>query len=272
MIKELHQQWQAKVAILLFLVLTSWWIYGLQNPNFYQTRYFGDFPSIYGLMALWGAIWGVAIAKKWGGFSSIVGKALIMFSLGLFAQVFGQITYAYLSFYKNIEVPYPSIGDIGYFGSIPLYIYGVILLAQASAVKIKLQSLMSIIQAVIIPLIMLTIGYFLFLREYQFDWSNPIKIFLDFGYPLGQAIYISLTIVTYLLSRGILGGLMKNTVLFILFALSIQFFSDYTFLYQSNTGIWQVGGINDYMYLVSYFVMTLALMRFELVYKKLKQE
>ena len=52
---------------------------------------------------------------------------------------------------------------------------------------------------------------------------------------------------------------MKNKILFVLFALVIQFLCDYTFLYQSSKGIWQVGGVNDYMYLVAYFVMTLAL-------------
>ena len=142
----------------------------------------------------------------------------------------------------------------------PLYTYGVLLLAQASGVKIKLQSYGSKVQAIFIPIIMLVIGYMLFLQGYKFDWSNPIKIFLDFGYPLGQAIYVSIALLTYFLSKGMLGGVMKNRILFIVFALVIQFLSDYTFLYQSNRGLYQVGGINDYMYLVAYFLMTFALL------------
>jgi hypothetical protein len=270
--KVVHKEWHAKAAILLFLLLTGYWIFGLQNPAAYETRFFGDFPSIYGVMALWGGFWGVVIANKWGGLKSIMGKAMLMFSLGLFAQVFGQLAYAYIAFFKNAEVPYPSIGDVGYFGSIPLYIFGVLLLAQASAVKIGLQSFGSKLQALLIPLVMLGAGSFLFLQDYSFDWSNPLKIFLDFGYPLGQAIYISLAILTYLLSRGVLGGVMKNKILFIIFALCIQFLADYTFLYQSSRGIWQVGGINDFMYLIAYFIMTLALIQFETLFKELKHE
>ena len=89
---------------------------------------------------------------------------------------------------------------------------------------------------------MLAVGYFLFLQGYEFDWSDPLKVFLDFGYPFGQAIYVSIAILTYLLSRGILGGIMKGKILFILFALCMQFLSDYTFLYQSSKGTWSVGG------------------------------
>ena len=270
MIETIKKEWQVKVAVVLLLALTVWWGVGLLHPDTYSTRYFGDYPSIYGVMALWGGFWGFSISKHWGGMKSVMGKAIIMFSLGLFAQEVGQIIYAYYSFVEHIAVPYPSLGDIGYFGSIPLYIYGVYLLAKASGATIKLQSYRHRIPAILIPLIMLALGYILFLQTYEFDFSNPIKIFLDFGYPFGQKIYISLAIVTYLLSKGVLGGVMKNRILFILFALFIQFLSDFTFLYQSSRGTWSVGGINDFMYLCAYFLMTLSLLQLATVLRKLK--
>lgn len=272
MIEAIKKEWQAKVAIFLFLLFTGWWAvnnFVIGNENIkYDT--FLDFGGVYGLMALWGASWGILIAQKWGGFKTVIGRGLLMFSFGLLAQEFGQLSYAlYYDFFKT-PGPYPSLGDIGFFGSIPLYIYGIILFAKASGVSIGLKTFESKLQAIILPFIVVVIGYFLFLQGYQFDWSNPIKIFLDFGYPFFQAIYVSLAILTYLLSKGVLGGVMKNRILFILFALCIQFFSDYTFLYQSSKGMWSVGGINDYMYFVSYFLMTLALLQFDVVYKKLK--
>jgi hypothetical protein len=272
MVETIKKEWQAKIAILIFLLLTIWWFLSPSFQNPHGQRFFGDFPSIYGVLALCGACWGISISQKWGGVKSILGKAIIMFSLGLLGQVFGQVVYAYYAFYQHIAVPYPSLGDIGYFGSIPLYIYGVLLLAQASGVKIRLKSFRNQIQAVIIPILMLCIGYFLFLKGYKFDFGNPIKIFLDFGYPFGQAIYISLALLTYLLSKGILGGIMKSKILFILFALFIQFLSDYTFLYQSSNGTWVAGGINDYMYLFAYLLMTLGILQFETVLSKLRSK
>lgn len=273
MIETIEEEWKAKIAVLIFAILTLWWIinnFVIGNQNVAYDNFF-DFSEVYGYMAVLGGIWGIIIAHKWGGFGSIVGKALTMFSFGLFAQEFGQLAYAWYNDIYKVPGPYPSLGDVGFFGSIIFYMYGVTLLAQASGVKIRLQSFASKIQAILIPVLMLGTGYYLFLQGYTFDWSSPLKIFLDFGYPLGQAIYVSLAILTYLLSRGVLGGIMKSKILFILFALVIQFLCDYTFLYQSSKGIWHVGEINDYMYLVAYFVMALALIQFETVFKNLKQ-
>lgn len=270
MLETLKKRWQAQVAILLFFILTLWCIVCIYALGSESKRFFGDFASIYGVMALFGAICGISISFKWGGLRSVMGKAILLFSLGLLAQEFGQLTYAYFSFFKHIDVPYPSLGDIGYFGSIPLYILGVIYLSKASGVKISTSSLVSKLQAIIIPIIMLAVGYVLFLQDYTFDPVSPLRTVLDFGYPLGQAVYISLAILTYLLSKHVLGGIMKNKILFILFALCVQFLCDYTFLYQSSRGTWAAGGVNDYMYLVAYFLMTIGLIQFGIVLSKLK--
>lgn len=274
MIETIKKETGAKIITIIFFLLSIWWLVNNLIVGNKNIRYdnFIDFGGVYGIVALLGGIWGIRIAIKWGGIKSVMGKAIFMFSLGLFAQEFGQIAYAlYNDIYKT-PGPYPSLGDIGFFGSIPLYIYGTLLLAKASGAKIKLQSFTHKIQAVLIPLGMLVIAYFFFLQGYEFDWTNPIKVFLDFGYPMGQAIYISIALLTYLLSRGILGGIMKGRILFILFALFIQFLSDYTFLYQSSRGTWHVGEINDYMYLVAYFLMTLGLLQLNTVFEKLRNK
>ena len=268
MLETIKKQWQAKFAIGLLALLTVWYFI---SPSLNGSeRFFGDFPSIYAVMALWGGIWGFSISREWGFTKSIMGKAILFFSLGLFAQVFGQVVYAYYSFFQGIEIPYPSLGDLGYFGSIPLYIYAVYLLAKASGVKIGLRSATNKILLVLVPLVMLGVGYFLFLREYSIDWSDPIRVFLDFGYPLGQAIYIAMAILTYSLSRGVLGGIMKPKILFFLFALVVQFLADYVFLIQAYYGSWGAGGFNDYMYLLAYFFMTLAILQLKTVRDKLQ--
>lgn len=256
-------------AIFLFLIFTIWWLFifasGEQSSISNQL-----FSASYGLMALYGAIFGIFISMVWGGFRSLMGRAILMFSFGLLAQEFGQIAYSYYLYFLDIEIPYPSLGDIGYFGSILLYIYGVILIGKISGVKVSISSYKAKIQAFIIPLLMLALGYYLFLKEYQFDWMNPLKIILDFGYPLGQAIYISIAILAFLLSRGLLGGIMKSKILFILFALFVQFLADYTFLYQASQGTVYAGGLNDYIYLVAYLLMTLAILQLKTVLHSLK--
>lgn len=272
MVETIKKEWQAKGAILFFLLLTAWWCLNnfLIGNSIIKYDGFFDFGEFYGLMAVWGGIWGILISFKWGGIKTVIGKGILMFSLGLLLQEFGQLSYAwYYDFFKT-PGPYPSLGDMGYFGSVLLYILGILYLAKASGVKVGLQSFEKKVQAVIIPLIILGLGYYLFLQGYSVNWNDPIKTFLDFGYPLFQAVYVSLAILTYLLSKEILGGVMKKCILFILLALCIQFLCDYTFLYQSSKGLYKVGEINDYMYFFSYFLMTLALLQFDTVFKKLK--
>ena len=270
MVSDAKINWYLVITTIVFVLLTGWWLAQPYIQSIYSQRFFGDFPSIYAVMALLGAIFGIKISKNWGGTQSLIGKALIMFSLGLLAQVFGQLAYAYYSFFMKIEVPYPSLGDAGYFGSIPLYIVGTWYLAKASGVSVSLKSFRNKIQALLFPLLMLGLSYYFFLKQYEFDWSKSITILFDFGYPFGQAIYISIALLIVYLTRSILGGVMRNRVLFILFALVVQYSADFTFLYQVSRGIWKVGEINDYMYLVAYVLMTLALIEFNVAKVKSK--
>ncbi len=269
MIETIKMRWEAKIAIVLFIFLTIWWLI-LQFPQTHSDILNSWFGASYGILALLGAICGFVIAHKWGGIKSVFGKALTMFAFGLLLQEFGQLAYFYYFFILHIPVPYPSIGDIGYFGSIPFYAYGTLLLAKTAGVK--LNDFRHKLFALFLPMVMLIGAYYLFLQGHEIDWTNPLQVFLDFGYPFGQAIYISFAIATYFLSRGVLGGIMKRKVLWILFALLAQFIADYTFLYQTSRGTWTAGQINDYMYLFAYFIMALSLIQMGMVYDQLKHK
>lgn len=263
MINVLKKQRYAQVLTGFFLFLTCWWLL-LRATTVPEDINNQIFAAVYGAVALIGALGGIMAARKWGFTRSLMGRAMLMFSLGLLAQEFGQLSYSYYIYFLKIEVPYPSVGDIGYFGSIPFYIYGVLLFAKASGVTVTLKSISNQLKAVIVPLGMLVFSYIVFLKGYEFDFSQPLTVFLDFGYPLGQAIYVSLAFLTYLLSRKILGGVMKNKILFILFALTVQYCADYMFLYQAAKGGWFAGGLNDYIYLISYYLMSMGLLQMRL--------
>lgn len=268
MLETYRKEWQARIAVISFLILTFFWLI-LPSTGEPDTFYYKIFSALYGLMAIWGGVWGIAIAKNWGGFKSVLGRSILMFSLGLIAQEFGQIVYSYYNYVLQI-VPYPSLGDLGFFAAIPLYIYGSYLLAKASGVKVSLRSFSSIFLAVLIPVLMLSIGYLIFLKDYAFDWSQPLTVFLDFAYPLGEAIYLSIALLTFLLTRKLLGGAMRNKILFILFALLAQFIADWTFLYQASKGVVYPGGVNDYIYLCAYILMTYGLFQLNTTVMKLR--
>lgn len=255
-----------QVSIVLFLIFNIWWFYIFLGGI--KGSYINDaFGFAYGGFSIWGGITGLMVASKWGGLKSIIGRAIICLSIGLLLQAFGQYSFWYLNSVLKIEIPYPSIPDIGFFGTIPFYIYAAYLLAKSSGAKISLKSFENKLQAVIIPLGMLAIAYTLFLRNYKFDWNSPLTIFLDFGYPMGQAIYISIAILTYSLSRKILGGIMKFPIIFLIFAFFAQFLSDYTYVLFKDQ--YFPGSFIDYLYLLSYFIMSLGLVQMRVVIDKL---
>lgn len=260
---------KAKILLtLLFLALTSWWVFLIASGHTSGDSKNQLFAASYGVMALVGGFVGLAASRKWGGAKSVLGKALLLFSLGLFAQEFGQLTYSYYIYFLKEPVPYPSIGDIGYFGSVLLYIWAAVLLAKTAGVGVALKSKSRVLFALLLPAAMLAISYTVFLRGYKFDFSSlhsSLTVFLDFGYPLGQAIYVAIAFLTYLLSKKLLGGVMKKKILILLFALVVQYIADFTFLYQNIHEKWVVGGWNDYLYLVAYFIMAIALNGFRTV-------
>ena len=247
------------LALTLFSVLAGWWLYLRLGESSDDAKEL--FSACYGLMALFGAFVGLKTSKLWGGYKSLIGRSVLFLSLGLLAQEFGQISYSLYTVFLDKEIPYPSIGDLGYAGSIFLYAYGLISLGRALSIRFTSKTFGKNIFSVFLPLAMLVVSYVEFLRDYSFEGASKLVVALDFGYPFGQAIYVSMAILVFFLSRKYLGGKMRPSILAIIFALIIQYASDFTFLFQTNRGTWTTAGINDFLYLVSYLAMTTAIIK-----------
>jgi hypothetical protein len=226
--------------------------------------------SAYWLIAMIGGIFGITISRYWQGRKSVFGRAILTISIGLFLQVFGQVIYNCYTLFTKVEVPYPSVGDIGYFGSVIAYIYGALLLTKACGLNFTIQSFKNRMLAIVLPLAMLILSYCIFLQGYQ-NPHSPLTIFLDFGYPLGQAVYVSVTLLVVYLSHNYMDGILKRPIVLLLIALFIQYVCDFDFLYQANHGLWYAGSIGDYLYAVSYFLMTMALINLGYIRLKLNK-
>jgi hypothetical protein len=260
-----------QVLVGLFSVISLWrlflFLYAAHFSNLgFDIQIWG---ASYQILAFWGVVCGLVFSRLWGGWKSVIGRADILFALGLCGQLFGQCISSYYTITGGV-LPYPSIADLGFFATIPLYTYGAILLARAGGAKIKITSLESVAQIVVIPLIMLCISFFVFLRGYAFDWSQPLRIFLDFGYPLGDAVYISAAILAFSLSFRSLGGVMRIPIFTFIIALVLQYLADFTFLYQNANGTFVVGGITDLAYTVSYFLMALSLIQLAVTFENIR--
>ncbi len=264
MFKNLVRSKLGLFIFILYALLLGWWVKlflsgqqsGLENYLF---------GAAYPILALVSGINGLIISRIYGGWSSVMGRGIIYLSLALLGQVFGQFIWTYYNIFAKIEVPYPSLADLGYISVIPFDILAMWSFAKASGAKFTFKTISHSIKIILIPGVMVTIAYFLFLHDYKYDFTNPVKVFLDFGYPLGEAIYISLAILTYLFSKKLLGGIMRSKILFLIFAFIMQFVTDYTFLYMASRNTYYNGGISDLMYATSFAIYSLALLNLKFI-------
>jgi hypothetical protein len=256
------------LTTILFLLLAAWWVYSFFYLRDYNNLLWG---ATYQIVAVVGVISGLIVSRQWGGYKSLLGRAVLFFSLGLVFQVFGQSVFSFYNLVAQVDIPYPSIADIGYFGSIPLYIYATALLLRVSGGTYSLQSFGYKFLAIVLPMGMLIFSYLFFLKGYVFDWDYPLGIILDFGYPLGQAVYVSIAVLTYILSKRYLGGIMKNSIIVILLALVVQYIADYNFLFQAYRETWINGGYGDFLYLLAYFVLTMGLIMLGHAFQRIKE-
>ncbi len=261
------------ITISLFAALSVWWLYVQYlsltgNPSFDTVGQ--SFAATYGIVALWGGCIALVVSKKWGFLSSLFGRSLFAFSIGLFLQEFGQLAYSYYIYFMKIDIPYPSLGDLGYFGSVFFYIYGAYLLLKFLSISAKGRNIANKILMVLAPLVLLSVSYFLFLKDHEFTPGFSLVNILDIGYPLFQCFYVSLAFASLLFLGPQFSGTMKRGVLMILVALVSQYISDFVFLFKASRGTYVTGGVTDYLYLVSYFLMSLAIIELDLVFRRLK--
>ena len=242
----------------LFLFFSAWFASFLISDSFQEKSYV-LLSEVYGVVALVGGLVGLAFSKSLGGFKSYFGKAVIFMSLGLLLQEFGQLAFSYMNSIAHVEVPYPSYPDIGFFGSIPVYILGAYYLAKGLGVwPIIKKSPLKLIASIVLSAAIVATSYWLFLKGYQTAGAAKTAVFFDFGYPLGQAIYVSIALTILLSVQGLLGGKMKKPILLLLFAFLVQYLADSNFLYQTIHETWGPAGYGDYIYLLAYFLMGMA--------------
>lgn len=256
MFNILKKSWLTYFIIVAYLAILVWYLSIRSSGS--ENNYL--FNWSYGLIALVSALYSWRIATKyWGGLKSTMGKLIILLGVGLFSQWIGLQIWTYYNVIAKVEVPYPSLADIGYFGLVPAYVFAALMLSKVTGVRFSLRSLRGKLIILAIPVASLAAAFFLFVRNVGFEDSTPLRIFFDLAYPIGEIIPAAIALVILLLTTNIMGGRMRPRVLMLILAFSVQFFTEYFFLYQSGQGTYINGGAADLLYATSYAVMGLSL-------------
>jgi len=250
----------AFLIVLSIFYIGFWSIVNVFYPNDLWQGYFSD---SYGIIALFGGVLGLLVARTWGYFRSHIGTSLMMLSFGLLCQFLGQLSYSILFYAYGIENAYPSFGEVFFVLSVPLYIIGTYSIAKAAGFHVSLERVRNRAVAFVTPILVLLFSYVFFLRTYDFS-SNPVlNTIIEIYYPVGQSFFLSVSLVAFITTRKYLGGIMKRPVLLILLALVFQYFADSMFIYETTHEMWQAGSLSALMFVFSYSLMALALVNFQ---------
>ncbi len=254
-----------KIIILLYALICAFWIalvvvgkYSLVSGNLLETlHHFTQIPLV--ILPLTGGIIGLRNSFRWGGTKSMVGKSSMALSLGLVAWSGGMIIWNYYLFFTTISVPYPSWADAIFVLSWPLWTYGIWKLSGVIGVKLALRKVSKSFIILPIAIILLSIYLLVYIARGGITYENPLKLFFDLFYPLGDIVILTVTTSVYFLSRNFLGGIYKIPVLILLFGFVLNYFSDFLFSYTTTNGTYYNGHFVDFLFTTTMFVLSLSL-------------
>lgn len=262
------------VLVVVYLLAVLFWVLFIVSTK-YTATYEGPYyeyllkPFLVGMtvLPLLGGIFGLLNAQRWGGMTSVLGRALYGLSCGLIAWAGGMVIWNYYLFFTTIEVPYPSLADAVFILSWPLWTYGIYQLSKATGVKFALREWSGKAMLLVIPFTVGLISYYLVFnvaREATMDWSGGIlKLFFDVFYPLGDIVIATITVLIFVLSRRFLGGIYKKAVLVLLAGFMLNYISDIMFSYTTTRETYFNGHMVDFLFTTTMFVLSIALSMFD---------
>jgi hypothetical protein len=250
------------IPLIIWVGFVVWWM--LINVAGNGSR--DNFTDTYSVVALATFVSGTIVARKWGLFKSRFGSVIGYFAIGLLMQFLGHFIYALYFRLGDVELAYPSIGDLPFLLTGVFYILAIYNLLKLIVVKRSVFKPRYVpVISVIITLILSWLMYVSFLNLAIHDERGIIYSVVNAAYPIIQVFYFLMGIVAILQAKRMAGGKMFLSVSIILAALVVQYAADFSFLYQDYHGTWEAAGSNDFAYLVAYGLMALAILMIERV-------
>jgi len=249
----------SKIILTIFLVLVVWWMFiavrGLENTN--ENYWYG---IVEGLLPFIAAFFGLANARQWGGFKSVMGKAVTLLSAGLLTWGIGTIIFGYYNIVLKVPVPYPSLADAFYIISWPLWAMSMIYLSRATGVQFQLRTLVGRAILFLIPIAVIIGSYYVLVvvaRQGTLGFTeNLLTNFLNLAYPIGDIVILTITILIYGLSFKYLGGFFKWACIIVLAGFVLNYIGDFLFVYRTTKEIYFVADFVDFVYTIAFFCLS----------------
>ncbi len=259
--------------VVLFVAMLCWWAF-IFSSNLVDTTNNFLYGGMLGVMPVIAAFFGFTNSKRWGLFTSSMGKAVFFLSSGLLTWGIGTIIFAYYNIFLQVSVPYPSLADAFYIVSWPLWIISMFNLSKATGVKFQLKNILGRSLLFIIPIITIILSYYVLIvvarQGVISDYNGGLKTFFDLAYPVGDVFILTSSLLIYGLSFKYLGGFFKWPIIIILSGFIANYVADFAFVYTTTQGTYFVANWIDLTYTVAFFLLSIgvALMDTSLISNK----
>jgi hypothetical protein len=245
-----HISRDSKCIFIYYIFLAALWLYffitGKANVDGVITLGGALYQFALGIVPLVGGILGLTKAGQWGWSKSFVGRAVLLISAGAICWGIGQMFWSvYYNIISQVDIPYPSLADVGYSLSFPFLALGLVSLSKATGARFSLKHPLGKLLAILITLIGSIAAYYLLVvvaRGGVIDFTEGgLKLFFDIVYPLGDLVIFLFSALIYGLSFNYLGGTYKIPILSILAGMFVLFIGDFTFSYTTTVGTYYNG-------------------------------
>ena len=175
--------------------------------------------------------------------------------LGVLSWGLGQCAWVYLETFRGVEVPFPSVADLGYLGMVLLTPIGLLVLpssmqALANRVRSVLDGLMVAASLVLIAWI------FVVSPLLEAGQDTAVALYVSLTYPLGDVVIV--TIVLYMLAQQRRQGRTFSHLALVGGGIVGFAVSDICYAYLNLTGAYSSGGVTDIGWFAGFSLILLA--------------
>jgi hypothetical protein len=254
------------VTVFTFIFLPIW----LQSC---KTCFLNTYESLYLVMPLCGALFGVVRTLGRYGLSKRIPAPLILVCLALLLWSSGNMIWMYYKLVRKEELPYPSWADVSYFTHNLLWLVSVYILLNNLGVNVrrKLPLLWRFGGMLLGSLIVIM----LFVRGWGLHSQDPLKFILDVSYPLISGFTVALVVLGLTNpSFKKLDNTMKRAIRILLLGIFLLFIADLSFnliitLPDNHPWAYYNGAWPDFIYTTAFYVLGMGLLSLPL--KTMKQ-
>jgi len=220
------------------------------------------FAFCFGLIPIFGGVFGIFNSNKWGSVKSLLGKGLLFLSLGLITWGIGQVIFSYYNLFLAVEVPYPSLADASFILSWPLWGIGMFYLSKVTGAKFSLRTWGGKSVFFGVPLVIIALSYYLLIivaRDGVLASSDEyLKLFFDLAYPIGSVVLLTASALVYSLSFNYLGGKFKTAIYIILIGFVVNYIADFSFSYTTTIETFFSANWVDFIFATAMFTLSLG--------------